>query len=110
MTRLFYQLNELQAIETKQKSVAKVLIAPMTDDMEEAVRIGNAFREAGIPTEVYLEDKKIKAKFKYADRLQVPFVVTIGEDEIQNNTVSLKNMETGEQEVISIQEAIAKLK
>ena len=110
LTRLFYQLNELQAIETKQKSVARVLIAPMTDDMEEAVRIGNAFREAGIPTEVYLENKKIKAKFKYADRLQVPFVVTIGEDEIQNNTVSLKNMETGEQEVISIQEAIAKLK
>lgn len=59
---------------------------------------------------MYLEDKKIKAKFKYADRLQIPYVATIGEDEIQNNTVSLKNMQTGEQENLKLDEAIKKLK
>ena len=106
LTRLFYKLNELGAIETNQKSVAKVLVAPMTEDVTKAVEIGAYLRNAGINTAVYLENKKIKAKFKYADRLQIPYVITIGEDEIQNNTVSLKNMETGEQQVLSVEDAI----
>lgn len=110
LTRLFYKLNELNAIETNQKSVAKVLVAPMTENIERAIEIGAAFREAGIATEIYLENKKIKAKFKYADRLQIPYVTTIGEEEIKNNTVSLKDMVTGEQEVVSLEEAIEKLK
>ncbi len=106
LTRLFYKLNELGAIETNEKSVAKVLVAPMTEDVTKAVEIGAILRNAGINTAVYLENKKIKAKFKYADRLQIPYVITIGEDEIQNNTVSLKNMETGEQQVLSVEDAI----
>ena len=106
LTRLFYKLNELNAIETSQKSIAKVLVAPMTEDVTKAVEIGAKLRNAGINTEVYIENKKIKAKFKYADRLQIPYVITIGEDEIQNNTVSLKNMQTGEQQVLSIEDAI----
>ena len=48
----------------------------------------------------------MKAKFKYADKLSIPFVVAIGEDEVANNTVSLKNMKTGEQCQVSIEEAI----
>lgn len=110
LTRLFYKLNELNAIESKQKSIAKVLVAPMTEDITKAVEVGTVLRKAGINTEVYLENKKIKTKFKYADRLQVPYVITIGEEEIENNTVSLKNMETGEQQVLTVEEAIEKLK
>ena len=110
LTRLFYKLNELQAIQEEQKSIAKVLVAPMTENIEKALKVATAFRKAGVNTEVYLEDKKIKAKFKYADRLQIPYVATIGEDEIQNNTVSLKNMQTGEQENLKLDEAIKKLK
>lgn len=110
LTRLFYKLNELNAIATNQKSVAKVLIAPMTDNMEKVTQIGTAFRNAGIATEIYLENKKIKAKFKYADRLQVPYVVTVGDDEIQNGTISLKNMQTGEQQVLSLEKAIEALR
>ena len=106
LTRLFYKLNELNAIDTNQKSMAKVLVAPMTENIEKAVQIGTALRNAGINTEVYLENKKIKAKFKYADRLQIPYVITIGEDEIKNNTVALKNMGNGEQQVLTIDEAI----
>ena len=52
---------------------------------------------------MYLEDKKIKAKFKYADKLQIPYVAIIGEEEEKNGTVSLKNMETGEQEEVSVE-------
>ena len=106
LTRLFYKLNELQAIETSKKSISKVLVVSMIEDQTTALEIGKALRNAGIETENYLEDKKIKAKFKYADKLQIPYVIVIGEDEITNNVVTLKNMQTGEQKTTSIQEAI----
>ncbi len=106
LTRLFYKLNELQAIETSKKSISKVLVVSMIEDQTTALEIGKALRNAGIETENYLEDKKIKAKFKYADKLQIPYVIVIGEDEIQNNVVTLKNMKIGEQKTISIEEAI----
>ena len=57
-----------------------------------------------------MEDKKLKAKFKYADKLSIPFVAVIGENEIETNTVSLKNMNTGEQLQLSIQDAIKQIK
>ena len=110
LTRLFYVLNELNLIKTDKKSISKVLVVPMTDSIEKAIEVGTAFRNAKIPTEIYLEDKKIKAKFKYADKLKIPYVAIIGEEEAKNNTVSLKNMQTGEQVEISINEAIQKLK
>ena len=110
LTRLFYKLNELNAIKETQKSIAKVLIAPMTENIERALEVSKILRDNGINTEVYLEDKKIKSKFKYADHLQIPYVIIIGEDEIKNKTVSLKNMENGEQQTISLDEAIKILK
>ena len=48
--------------------------------------------------------KKIKAKFKYADKLEIPYVMIIGEDEIQKEIVKLKNMTTGEEKEISFNE------
>ncbi len=110
LTRLFYKLNELNAIDANKKSMAKILVLPMTENIEEVIEIGSAIREAGIPTEIYLEDKKIKAKFKYADRLQIPYVAVIGDDEIANGKIALKDMQTGEQESLTIQEVIEKLK
>ncbi len=110
LTRLFYKLNELQAIQENQKSIAKVLIAPMTDEIGEALKTASYLRNKGINTEVYLENKKIKAKFKYADKLQIPYVITIGENEIQNGTVSLKNMENGEQEELTLEQVTEKLR
>ena len=110
LTRLFYKLNELNAIDANKKSMAKLLVLPMTENIEKVIEIGSAIREAGIPTEIYLEDKKIKAKFKYADRLQIPYVAVIGDDEIANEKIALKDMRTGEQESLNIQEVIEKLK
>ena len=81
----------------------------MTEEPNRALEVGAAFRNAGINTDVYIEDKKIKAKFKYADKLQIPYVAIIGENEEKNGTVSLKNMESGEQEEVSIEKAIEKL-
>lgn len=110
LTRLFYKLNELNAIDANKKSMAKLLVLPMTENIEKVIEIGSAIREAEIPTEIYLEDKKIKAKFKYADRLQIPYVAVIGDDEIANGKIALKDMQTGVQESLTIQEVIEKLK
>lgn len=110
LTRLFYKLNELQAMQETEKSIAKVLVVSMVEDKTRAVEVATTLREKQIPTEVYLEDKKIKAKFKYADKLAIPYVIVIGEEELQNNTVTLKNMTTGEQETLTLEEAIKKMK
>ena len=106
LTRLFYKLNELNAIKVSRESIAKVLVVSASSDITPCLPVATAFRTAGINTELYLNDKKMKAKFKYADKLNIPFVVAIGEDEIANNTVSLKNMKTGEQCQVSIENAV----
>ena len=106
LTRLFYKLNELNAVRFSRESIAKVLVVSASSDITPCLPIATTLRTAGINTELFLGDKKIKAKFKYADKLNIPFVVVIGEDEILNNTVTLKNMKTGEQFQVSIQEAI----
>ena len=97
LTRLFYKLNELQLIKAEKKSVADVLIISMVDDMEVPIKIASKLRNEGKKVEIYLNNKKLKAKFKYDDKLEIPYVIIIGEDEIANNIVKIKNMETGEE-------------
>ena len=101
LTRLFYKLNELGLIKATKKSVADVLIVPMMDDMKDAIALGTNLRAAGVNTEIYLNDKKIKAKMKYADRLKIPYVIVVGENEVQANKLKVKNMETGEEKEAS---------
>ena len=106
LSRLFYKLNELQAIKMEQKSISKVLVVPMVEDMSKPIEVATMLRKNNIPTEIYIEDKKIKTKFKYADKLQIPYVIVIGEDEIANDVVSFKNMVTGEQQTLKIEDVI----
>ena len=82
----------------------------MTENLEKCMEIASTLRSVKINTEIFLADKKVKAKFKYADKLNIPFAVIIGDDEIANNKVTLKNMKTGEQETLSIEEVIEKVK
>ena len=110
LTRLFSKLSELNILKEKDESISKVLVVSMTDDISRALEVATKIREEGINTDVYLENKKIKAKFKYADKLKIPYVAVIGEEEEKNGTVSLKNMETGEQEEMSIEKMIEILK
>ena len=110
LTRLFSKLSELNILKEKDESISKVLVVSMTDDISRALEVATKIREEGINTDVYLENKKIKAKFKYADKLKIPYVAVIGEEEEKNGTVSLKNMETGEQEEMSIEKMIEVLK
>ena len=110
LSRLFYKLNEMGLIEAKKKTTAEVLVLPKDDKLEYSLEVGTKLREKGIHTEVYLENKKIKAKMKYADRLGIKYTIVIGEEERQEEKVTLKNMETGEQEKLTIEQAIEKIK
>ncbi|MEG2815111.1 MAG: His/Gly/Thr/Pro-type tRNA ligase C-terminal domain-containing protein, partial [Oscillospiraceae bacterium] len=59
---------------------------------------------------LYSEDKKFKAKMSYADKLKIPFVVFIGEDEISAGVIKVKNMESGEQTSEKPEDAAQKIK
>ena len=103
LTRLFYKLNELQLIKAEKKSIAEVLVVPMVQDLTVPIQIATDLRKKGISTEVYLNDKKLKAKMKYADKLEIPYVIVVGEDEINSGIVKIKNMKTGEEKETPIQ-------
>ena len=102
LTRLFYKLNELKLVNANKKSISEVLIIPMVADLEIPIKVAKQLREQGINTEIYLNEKKLKAKFKYADKLQIPKVIIIGEDEIKENKVKIKDMVTGEEKLVNI--------
>ena len=106
LTRLFYKLNELNLIKADKKSVAKVLVIPMIEDMSVPIKIANNLRNQGINTEIFLNDKKLKAKMKYADKLEIPFVIVVGEDEINSGKIKIKNMTNGEEVQYNIDEKI----
>ena len=103
LTRLFYKLNELNLIKANKKSISDVLIIPMIEDITIPVQIATKLRNKGINTEIYLNNKKLKAKFKYADKLEIQNVIIIGEDEINSKQFKLKNMITGEEKNIDIE-------
>ena len=110
LTRLFYVLNELDLIKIEKNSISKAVIVTMGVDFGEGVKVSNALREAGIKNEIYAEDAKTKNKFSYVDNLNIPYCIVIGQDEIDKNMYTLKNMTTGEQEMLSIEDIISKIK
>ncbi|MBQ3724542.1 MAG: histidine--tRNA ligase [Oscillospiraceae bacterium] len=98
LTRLFYVLGEQGMLNDQLPTApADVLVLPMTDDLSPAVALATALRDAGVRTQLYTEAKKFKAKMAYADRLAIPYVVFLGEDEIAKNLVTCKDMTSGEQ-------------
>ncbi|MBO4419834.1 MAG: histidine--tRNA ligase [Oscillospiraceae bacterium] len=105
-TRLFYVLQEQGMLnEELNTAPAEVLVIPMTEDLTPAVQAATFFRAAGVRTQLYTEQKKFKAKMGYADKLGIPFVAFLGEDEAAQNKISLKNMQTGEQSLLTLEEA-----
>ena len=102
LTRLFYILQEQNMIsDAVLTAPADVLILPMTDDLSAAVSLASMLRAGGLRVQLYSEKKKFKAKISYADKLGIPFVIFLGEDEITQNVCALKNMDTGEQEAVT---------
>ena len=108
LTRLFYVLGEQGYLnEALNTAPADVLILPMTDDLAPAISLATQLREAGIRTQLHCEKKKFKAKITYASKLQIPFVIFLGEDEVQSGNITYKNLSTGVQQTEPPQAAIA---
>ena len=98
LTRLFYILQEQKLLNGSVLTApADVLIIPMTDDLSHAVTLAATMRETGLRTQIYGENKKFKVKVSYADKLGIPYVVFLGEDEIAAGKITLKDMVSGEQ-------------
>ena len=111
VTRLFYVLGEQGLLNSDICTApADVLILPMTEDLSEAISLATDLRAAGVSTQIYTEKKKFKAKMNYADKLKVPYVYFLGEDEINAGVVSCKDMRTGEQVKLPRAEAVEKAK
>ena len=111
LTRLFYVLNEQGLLSDEIVSApADALVIPMSEELGYSIATATALRDAGIRTQLYCEKKKFKAKMSYADKLGIPFVVLIGEDEMAANVVAVKNMQSGEQVKLPIKDAAALIK
>lgn len=107
LTRLFSQLKEAGLVQFGPATPTKVLVVPLISDMSVPLEIASVIRAAGIPTEVYFEDVKMKNKLAYANKLGIPFVVLVGEDEISSGQFTVKNMATGEQNKLAKQEIVS---
>ena len=106
LTRLFYVLQEQGLLSDEAISApCDALVIPMVDDMGFAISAATTLRAAGVRTQLYSEKKKFKAKMSYADKLQVPYVVLVGEDEVNEGVLSVKDMVSGEQTKLSPSEA-----
>ena len=111
LTRLFFVLEDQGLLNDEIiTSPADILVLPMTEDLSAAIAAATALREAGIRTQIHAEQKKFKQKLSYADKLGIPYVILLGEDEIAQNKVALKDLTTGEQKLVAIEEAIELVK
>ncbi len=108
LTRLFAALQEANKIANTIATPNKVLIARLGDKkvLARALEVASELRSKNINTQVYLDNAKLDKQFKYADKLGVPYVIVIGDAEIESGKVVLKNMKTSEQSVISLTEVI----
>ena len=98
LTRLFYVLDEQGLINDQLPDApADALVLPMTEDVSKAIQIAETLRSAGVRVQLYGEKKKFKQKMSYADKLGVPYVVLLGEDEIAAGKCSVKDMRSGQQ-------------
>ena len=108
LTRLFFVLEDQGYLnDSLNTAPADALILPMTDDLAAAIALATTLRQAGVRTQIYGEQKKFKQKMSYADKLGVPYVIFLGEDEIREGAAAVKDMRSGEQVKLPAAQAAA---
>ena len=110
LSRLFFQLIDNKIISAEDQSISNVLIVSMTDNYDMCADIARKLRDNNLNVQINIEEQKLGKKFKYADNLNVKYVIIIGEDEIKNNVITLKNMFTGEQNTLTFEDAVKIIK
>ena len=108
LTRLFSVLEAQGYLnEELLTAPADVLILPMTEDLSAAISFATTLRDAGVRAQLHCEKKKFKQKLSYADKLSIPYAAFLGEDEITQGKVTVKDLTTGEQQTVTPAEAVA---
>jgi histidyl-tRNA synthetase len=107
--RLYDAMEELKLFPEEAQLSSRVLVCHLDADCQQyALGILSSFRAKGIASEVYPDLSKLKKQLEYADRKKIPFTVVIGSDEMKTGILSFKNMKTGEQHQLSLQEILSK--
>jgi len=109
-TRLFSALMDKQILDFSKKTILDCLIINMDNNYQYALNVSNAIRENDIKVDIHYSNKNFKQKLKFANKIGVKYIIIIGEDEINNNKVVLKNMITGDQVNDSLDKIIEILK
>ena len=106
LTRLFDQLLDNNIININEASITDMLIIPFCEDYEYIFKVYNTLKKNNIKVDICYMDKGFKQKMKYANKINAKYAILIGEDEIKENVISLKDMVTGEQEKLTIEELL----
>jgi histidyl-tRNA synthetase len=108
--RIYDVLNALDLYPKDSLQTTQVLFINFGEkETAYCLPIINKVRAQGIRAEIYPDSAKMKKQMSYANAKQIPFVALAGENEMQASKITLKNMETGEQQMLSPEELIAKL-
>lgn len=109
--RIFDVLEELNLFPAEGTARTKLLVVNFDENLESfTLPLIYRLRESGIAVELYPSAAKIKKQMSYADSKRIPYVLLVGEEEVNSGMLSLKNMETGDQVKVSIDELVEKLK
>ena len=84
----------------------KTYIVSMVDDNSVVLKIAKLLRDNGISCETDVANRGVKAQFKYANKVNAEYTVIVGEEELSNNSVKLKNMDNGEEKLVKIDELL----
>jgi histidyl-tRNA synthetase len=103
--RIYDVMTQLNLFGTLVAASTEVLIVNFgPEEMKYGLKIANELRKIGVRTELYPDPVKLKKQMSYADSRKIPFIILAGEEEIRNQTVSLKNMASGEQQNLGLKE------
>ena len=109
--RIFDVLNQLDLYPKEAINTTKLLFVNFGEkEADFCLEVLKQVREAGISAEIYPESVKMKKQMSYANAKQIPFVALVGETEMQEQKVTLKNMESGEQSMLTISKLIETLR
>ena len=103
--RIYDVLTELNLFPAELQSGTQILFATFgQEELRYALSWAKTLREHGVPVEVYPEPTKMKRQMAFADDKRIPFVAIVGEDEMAQQKIMLKNMSTGEQHLLTLEE------
>lgn len=110
LTRLFDQLSKRGVIKEESASPARAIIIPMLDDFTPSLALATELRNHGIPCEVSFVEGKMKKRLGYADKLKIPFAIFIGQDEVDKGLYTLKDLTSGEQVSLRLEDLLVRLR